>query len=214
MVISLPKLSLPTMRHRKVAPAFCSCTATQQSVRRRETPLVLLPAGSKPSTQAFYSNPPKISSQDSFIPKYTSTGISAEDLEETKSCQTTECTTLYITASAKRNFVAPIIELTDGSVTPRNFSYDEMVSEDTPTNFLTYTQISEDIQEDIQPCPVMSGQSKKSTLGRFMKRNLTRGRTFLRKMKKPRSLPVYPAGRCTERRMMKRSLPSMPGSFV
>ena len=188
-------ISLPTLRHRKVAPAFCSCTTTQQSVRRRETPLVLLPASVSKNTN-----------EDTFTPKYTSTGISDEDLDHTE--LTTNSTTLYIPASgevAKRKFIAPVIELTDNS--SRNLVYPEIQPDDTPINFLTYST-SEYVQK------VASGQSKKSTLGKFINRNLTRGRTFLRKMRKPRSLPLSPADKKNERGVMKRSLPSMPGSYV
>ena len=192
------------MRNRKVAPAPCSCTATKKSIRRPQPPLVLLPVRSSQNTFSSTKNP----SDDPFIPKYASTGISDEDLENTQPCITTDSTTLYISASSGEQpklFIAKAIEMTDGTAQSQT-SPDIVPDDDTPVNFLTYSTTSIDVLR------VVSGQSRKSTLGRFLNKNLTRGRTFLRKMRKPRTLPTSPAVK-NERAAMKRSLPSMPGSF-
>lgn len=207
-------------KNNKVAPA--PYNPEESSTAQHSPPQLLIPVLPEPKTTS--------DEEVVFTPRYTSTGISAEDLSsclstQRQSCYTTDSTTLYFPAAFSETtaiFVynpdkinrCPVIEYTDYE-SQMDYTDDEV----TPDPDYISTTPDPDYTSPI-PNPsirvnssarVPSSQINKSTIKSKLKRKLTRGKTFLRKMRKPRSLPASPTN---NRVMMKRSLPSMPGSFA
>ena len=232
--------SFPFLRRSKVAPAPCSCTVKQESIRRPTPPAVLLPTKCEPDVRA------ENTLDEVFIPNYASTGISDEDLtmnDDTTFIIPVACDVLPTILASPRSpmkiamkipefnytdYQGPTVDYTDEQIFP-----DSDIS--LPLRTITARSAAEDLQvtrtrsavkylqvtrsrsaaEDLQVTQtsrVCSGQDKNNTIGKKVRRNLTRGKTFLRKMRKPRSLPHSPDDK--KNSILKRSLPSVQGSFV
>lgn len=211
----IPKLN----RRRKVAPGPCRCTSGRKSYRKSAVPNVfrpppLVPAPTKPSRRAYslesdttpharvYSVESYASSRTTtsgtFCPQYASTGISAADLETSKQHS---CATLVTTLHKP-----PTIRIPDIQYTMLDTSTPIKPTTPQPTTPLHTTFIVPST-----PSPTKLTTPDKSHLSRLgkLRQNLKRGRTFLRKMARPRSLPPHPSI-TNETTKCRRSLPILP----
>ena len=227
---SLPTIQLPAflrkLRKTRVAPAVCRCTATQRSVRFTTPPAIFLPSPQHHTAEEPQPSEPRSDSSESqdgpFSPKYTSTGISNDDLEFSTRIMTTNTTPLIIPAE--------LPEEQDPMITTPNINYSfDLPAPVKPARATAVHPVVLDLQHaavfDAPPPPTStpSGDtanrnSATRSLRKMAKRNFSRGRTFIRKMRTPRTLPAapstiqQPSQRSAE--MTKRSLPSMPRSFL
>ena len=212
-------------RRSRVTPAPCSCTSKQQSIRRPTPPAILMPIRSEPDVREIVKMPSP-EDHDVFFPKYASTGISDEDLTMGNSttlvipvtcgmCRTPEVPAIEYPTSArpKIEMKLPVFDSTDYDGPTVHLS-EEQLFPDSTISPLPRSATAKSAFEDlvVTRSSRLGSQERNTTIGKMVRRNVTRGKTFLRKMRKPRILPQSPEHQRNS--VLKRSLPSVQGTFV